>query len=168
MKLTIEIVETILTEMHNGRSLNSTLKEFKINSMMFYDFVAENPILSSKYARAQTARAELLVEELIDIADTEPDPQKARNRIDARKWYASKMTPHKYGDRIDLNLTTTVDIGKALLEAKQRVSLPTRYPDIIVETEKPLISSVSNELAAGLEPVSDATQPIELVDDIFD
>ncbi|MEX2673425.1 MAG: terminase small subunit [Phycisphaeraceae bacterium] len=54
------------------------------------------------YARACQFRAELYAEQIIDIADTEPDPQKARVRIDARKWVACKLLPRKYGERVDV------------------------------------------------------------------
>lgn len=57
---------------------------------------------SSQYARACEIRTESFAEEIVDIADTEPDPSKARNRIDARKWVASKLLPKKYGDAMTL------------------------------------------------------------------
>ncbi len=51
------------------------------------------------YAHAREARADMIADEVINIADTEPDPNKARVRIDARKWYAAKLNPKRYGDR---------------------------------------------------------------------
>lgn len=52
------------------------------------------------YARARQVQADYFADETIVIADTEPDPQVARVRIDARKWHASKTAPKKYGDKI--------------------------------------------------------------------
>lgn len=53
-----------------------------------------------QYARACEHRSELFAEEIVDIADTEPDPQRARVRIDARKWVAAKLLPKKYGEAV--------------------------------------------------------------------
>lgn len=53
-----------------------------------------------QYARAKSQAAERQAEEIIEIADTEPDVNRARVRIDARKWVASKLVPKKYGERM--------------------------------------------------------------------
>lgn len=60
----------------------------------------ETGLLGEQYARARQAQAELIADEVVNIADTEEDPQKARVRIDARKWYAGKMKPKVYGDKV--------------------------------------------------------------------
>lgn len=69
-----------------------------------------------QYARAREAQADLLAEQIIQIADdgtndTQVDDEgnvrvdqdviaRSRLRVDARKWLASKMAPKKYGDKI--------------------------------------------------------------------
>ena len=60
--------------------------------------------------RARGWQAEYLAEEILNIADTCTDPQKAKLQIDARKWYASKLAPRKYGEKLDLNEHQTGDI----------------------------------------------------------
>lgn len=50
-----------------------------------------------QYAHAKDEAAERFAEEIIEIADTEPDHNRARVRIDARKWTAAKLLPKKYG-----------------------------------------------------------------------
>ncbi|MFI8608518.1 hypothetical protein ACIGFL_09355 [Pseudomonas sp. NPDC077649] len=70
----------------------------------------------AQYARAREDRADLLAEEILQIADdgrndTQVDEDgnvfidhdviaRSRLRVDARKWLASKMAPKKYGDKI--------------------------------------------------------------------
>ena len=102
------------------------------------------------------------MDEIIDIADTEIDPQRARNRIDARRWYASKMKPDKFGDRIDLNINAVVDVSSALLEARQRAAqvIDAQYRDITQD---------SSTNATGLEPVAiPRDAPKKSPPDIFD
>lgn len=120
-----EMFEKIIDALYKGNSLKKELEKHRINPRAFFDYINGRPDRQKVYAQAQCARSELCVEEILDIADHEADPIRARNMIDARRWYASKMQPHKYGDKIDLNVNATVDLSAALLEAKQRITLPT-------------------------------------------
>jgi hypothetical protein len=51
--------------------------------------------------RARQLQADHFVDEIIEIIDTETDPNRARVRMDGRKWVAAKQAPKKYGDKID-------------------------------------------------------------------
>lgn len=82
-------------------------------------WLRENPEFQTQYAHAREEQAELLAEEILEIADDgKPDfsfdpeqglivdgdaIQRARLRVDSRKWIASKLKPKKYGDKIDHN-----------------------------------------------------------------
>lgn len=66
-------------------------------------WVAEGGRWSEQYAYAKQAQADYLAHQVIDIADTDTDAKKAKNRIEARIWYASKLNPKKYGDKLELN-----------------------------------------------------------------
>lgn len=79
---------------------------------------------SEQYARAKRLQIEVLVDEIIEIADDSSQDNiinqqgqiicnnatinRARLRIDTRKWIASKLAPKIYGDKIDN--THSVDI----------------------------------------------------------
>ena len=60
------------------------------------------------YAHARDVQQEFYAAQVISIADTEKDPAIARNRMDARKWYASKVAPKKWGDKVDISATVEV------------------------------------------------------------
>ena len=153
VELTDELIIELINQMANGLSLKSQLKLIGVEPFKFFDALNDRPDLEALYTRAQVARAELEVENIIDIADTEDDAQRARNRIDTRRWYAAKMRPQKYGDRIDLNINQTVDIGSALIEAKSRV-LPQRDLNLIespqrAESNEIIIDSTSDQQSDG-------------------
>ena len=71
----------------------------------FLQWIDKDENKSKQYARACEERAVFIFEDILDIADnTENEEiQKARLRVDARKWFLSKMLPKKYGDRLDLS-----------------------------------------------------------------
>ncbi len=65
-------------------------------------WLRENEKFQTQYARAREEQADVLAEEIIDIADTKTDdPQRSRLMVDTRKWYAGKLRPKKYGDKLE-------------------------------------------------------------------
>jgi hypothetical protein len=77
---------------------------------------------SVRYARAVELRADVWADETVTIADDpEKDPNRARNQIQARQWVASKHASKKYGDRIDLNVSQSLDITAILTDARARL-----------------------------------------------
>ncbi len=75
----------------------------------FYVWLAddEDGKKNERYARATEARAAREFEKMNDIADDAEEDKnaiaKARLRIDTRKWTLAKMSPNKYGDKLDVN-----------------------------------------------------------------
>ena len=65
-----------------------------------YRWLESNDQFRDLYSRARERQATHFADEIIDIVDNEPDANKARVRMDARKWHAAKTAPKKYGDRI--------------------------------------------------------------------
>lgn len=78
------------------------------------------PAFREALDRAREPHIEATVDQIQVIADTDLDPQRARNRIQVRQWRAAKLRPERYGERLDLNVNGVVSISAALLEAKAR------------------------------------------------
>lgn len=65
---------------------------------------------AERYAQAREDRAALLADQIIEIVDdAKLDPADKRVRMDARKWLAAKMDPHRYGDKIEQHVSGRVD-----------------------------------------------------------
>lgn len=102
----------------NGLSLRKSLGGYGMpDATTFYKWCDEDDAKAKRYARACEARADIMFEELIEIADKQGEDVVgedqfgnpiinhniiARNRlqVDARKWALSKMNPKKYGDKV--------------------------------------------------------------------
>ena len=84
-------------------------------------WLAREPTFQERYARAKEMQADLLAEEILDIADDGSNDfmtiikndveytvenkewlNRSRLRVDSRKWIASKLKPKKYGDKMAL------------------------------------------------------------------
>jgi hypothetical protein len=59
-----------------------------------------------QYARPRETQAHNLAEQAVEAAFTAPDPQQGRLRFDALRWYASKLLPKVYGERVEVEQTT--------------------------------------------------------------
>ncbi len=108
---TPENAAAICERIANGESLRSICDDDKMPSKVaVLDWLNEDSTFATQYARAREEQADHYADEIIEIADVEKDAAKARNRIDARKWKASKLKPKKYGDKLDLNHSGQVNM----------------------------------------------------------
>lgn len=96
---------------------------------------------SDKYARARDLQAEVLADEIIEIADdgmndvvvgedgkerTDHEAiARSKLRVDARKWYASKVAPKKYGDRLQQEIT-----------GKDGAPLPAAVSQVVIDPKR--------------------------------
>lgn len=113
-----KIFDNICEIIINGKSLRTALKssKVKIDVSTFFVWLREDEIKSKQYARATIERAELMFEDMCDIADQEPrltktkfgmavdggDVQHKKLMVDTRKFAISKMMPKKYGNTPDI------------------------------------------------------------------
>lgn len=119
------IFDIVLARIMEGKSLSDVCRDDDMPSRAeVHRWLASDPAISDKYARACEIRADVLFDELLDIADDGTNDwmeranadgstgdkvlnaehvQRSRLRIDARKWALAKMQPKKYGDKLDLN-----------------------------------------------------------------
>ena len=144
------LVQNIIERILNGASLKDATRDCGIDVFKFNRILQGDRSAAQAYARAVEIRADCLADEALQIADTESDSSKARNQIQVRQWLASKLYAKRYGDRIDLNVTQTIDIGSTLAEARARL-LPARYQHEVEDIEARVIPSGSEHGATDKE-----------------
>lgn len=126
----VEVFKNILKLIsEEGLSLRKALKKVHVGSETFYKFIDSDLEYQKQYARACEDRAEFIFDEIFDIADdntmdvkiidtklgeveiTDNDViQRAKLKVDARKWALSKMNPKKYGDKIEVDQNNSGEI----------------------------------------------------------
>jgi hypothetical protein len=108
-----EIATRICVELSSGRSLRAICEEADMpDKATVFRWLAANETFRDQYARARDAQADAMLDDILEIADQYDNLQdkldvehinRAKLRIDTRKWAMSKMSPKKYGDKLDLN-----------------------------------------------------------------
>lgn len=122
---TQEQADQICELIMQGKSLKTACKEMKIEERKVFRWLA-NPAFDEfrqQYARAREVQAEILADQIVDIADDSSNDtiehekfgkllnkewvERSKIRIDARKWTAVKLLPKKYGDKQQVDATVT-------------------------------------------------------------
>jgi len=117
-----DIADAICEQIADGKSLRAICEQegMPTRATVFRWLGDERFILfRDRYARAREAQADVLFDEIKEIADdTRGDTivgedgtasadhewiARARLRVDARKWMAGKLRPKVYGDRLDIS-----------------------------------------------------------------
>jgi hypothetical protein len=129
-KFSEELFENICNQISTTSiGLHKICKEVGISAVTFFEWIKEDAELSNRYARAREAQAELLADQIIEIADDSTNDTKtivgkagdlieventewtnrSKLRVEARKWIAAKLKPKKYGDKVEVDQTINVN-----------------------------------------------------------
>jgi len=161
-----ELVAVICERIANGESLKAICEDDEMPSQStVFKWLSEKPDFTEKYAHARDAQADALFDDILSIADDGRNDWMQRNfgeetrwvengeairrsqlRIDARKWMASKLKPKKYGDRLDLNHSGSID---------------TLTDDALNARLAQLLGKAGAVAASGGEGEEDETKPAE-------
>ena len=164
------LADEICRRMSTGRSLTSVCRDADIPHRELINkwiLSGKYPHLNASYARARDLLADTLFEQCLDIADQsdndyipvthangkttlEANPSavnRARLRIDTRKWVAGKLRPAKYGDKVllagadggDLSITNKQVIDIAGMPKDQRDTLRQIIREARARSETPMI-----------------------------
>jgi hypothetical protein len=97
------IFDTICERLSNGESLRGICRDDGMPQLStVWRWMVDNEERRNQYMRAREEQADTLADEIVAIADNATDAQIARLQVDARKWFASKVAPKKYGDKTDI------------------------------------------------------------------
>jgi hypothetical protein len=102
---TDEIAKKICDRICQGEGLVRICEEKGMPAQgTVYIWLRDQPKFQEMYTRAREVQQDFHAEQLLEIADEEPEFHHhvgwAHNRIEARKWIMSKLAPRKYGDKV--------------------------------------------------------------------
>ncbi|WP_457660183.1 MULTISPECIES: terminase small subunit-like protein [Sinorhizobium] len=118
--------DAILEKLSIGKSLREICSAKGMPSeALVRKWISQDEDFGAQFARAREAGMEALGDEILQIADSQEGDliktedgreivnhdaiQRAKLRVDTRKWIMSKIAPKKYGDRLDLNHSGSID-----------------------------------------------------------
>jgi hypothetical protein len=128
-KYTQELADYICERLACGESMRSVCRDADLPAVSsVFKWIREDAEFSSQYAKAKEESADALIEDMLDIADNGVNDymenldadgkcvgyrlngeflQRSKLRVDVRKWAASKLKPKKYGDKTQVDNTSS-------------------------------------------------------------
>jgi len=112
-KWTAEVEAEILERVARGEAIRNICgvdrDDWLPSWATFRKRVMADDEFATRYARAKDAKADAIFDEVLTIADQSTPETVAvdRLRIDARKWMAGKLRPKVYGDKQEIDHTSS-------------------------------------------------------------
>lgn len=129
-----ELADAICAEIVQGYSIRTICKAEPMPCVAtIFNWFRSHPEFLEQYEKAKEMQADMLAEDLLDIADDGTNDwmekfgkegenlgyqingehiQRSRLRVDTRKWIASKLKAKKYGDRVQTDVQALDKNGK--------------------------------------------------------
>ncbi len=157
---TKELAQNICERISDGESVRTIVKDDKMpsSSTIFRWLLDEDKKeFWEQYEKSRNIQAEIMFEELLDIADDGSNDwvvrngkeeeewwqqngealQRSRLRVDTRKWYLSKVLPKKFGDfsrqelsgKIEVQQITGMTILQDARDSKDENSIQNKKPE---------------------------------------
>lgn len=120
------LFETTLDKVAEGMNIKTILNLDGRGIQMgrFVRWIMKDDQRRTRYYAAQQTGAEIVFEEMIDIADGEgtfEDVQRSKLRIDTRKWVLGIHDKKRFGDKTN-EMTVNINLGEAMARAAERVA----------------------------------------------
>lgn len=184
ISLSDEVGEAICVRLIEGESLREICEDPDLPSQRtVYRWLAAERTFWQLYARAREAQMDRWAEEIVEIADDASndyiertgtdgevervlDPeavQRSKLRIDTRKWVMSKLAAKRYGDKVAVDVTGSVEVS-ALSDAELEARTRARLVDLGVEVAGQLLLAKPGTAQAPLPVPSVEPEPVEVVD----
>lgn len=121
------IKKEVINRISNGESLLNICRDDKMPCRdTIFEWLSRDKEFSDKYERAREIRADRIFDEILEIADDSSGDyfngddggmvlnreaiERAKLKIDARKWILAKMVPKKYSEKMELEHSGSVTL----------------------------------------------------------
>jgi hypothetical protein len=108
-----ELATTICDRLTQGEALIAITSDAGMPSIRsVFRWLEANDRFRREYARARELQAHVMAEKAVAAGDaaTPEDAHAARVRYDAMRWYAGKLLPKTYGDKVQQEHSGTVTL----------------------------------------------------------
>jgi hypothetical protein len=128
-----EIADALEHEMINGLNIVKACNKLNLSRSSVYRWMQENPSFRTQCAGAREGLADKMLADLekeIDEAEKQGrDPQFLKIKVSHRQWLIEKIAPRMYGQKLQAEITGSVDVQKpktidvSVLSPEQRFAL---------------------------------------------
>lgn len=129
-------LQTALDLANDGALIREICAKLGIATTTLTEWQVKDARFRALFAQARENGLHLLADSLVGLPDEYADVQKARLKSDNIKWLLARKLSRVYGDRLDVNVSGTIDLAGTLIEARQRaLSQPMRNQQEIEDAQ---------------------------------
>ena len=130
-----DIADAIVKHITGGGHMSKVKELYGLDPATVWSWRRKHEGFDEAVARAEEARAELWSDQLIEIADTDEDANRARVRIDARWKVIGSLLYRRYGVKQSIDINQNVNVAVAHADALLRLAgqakqIETTYKDV--------------------------------------
>lgn len=140
--ITYKHLEHILKAISENKNFFVTLNNYNISPVEFFQYLSKNPDDAMKFDQVRQIGTEKLLQDCLGAMRDAPDRfqlDKAISMFKASQWFAEKIIPKTYGQRIEVNHNVSPDIKGILEEAEQRRAIAVK--GYLIESKSDLDSA---------------------------
>ena len=98
-----EVAEQILERLAEGETLRAVCRDLKVSTVVAHDWCEANAEFATRYARAREHQGHAAADRAVERAMQRSDsPQADRLEFDALRWFAGKVAPRHYSDKVQV------------------------------------------------------------------
>jgi tRNA 2-selenouridine synthase SelU len=99
----------VILRISKGETLRAVARDLEFDPSIIYQMKAIDPEKAQRYAQARESQAECMVDELLEVADTQcnsqEEIQQLKIRVDLKKWVTARNHPARFGDKIQTEVS---------------------------------------------------------------
>jgi hypothetical protein len=121
--ITQEEVDIVLHYLADGYTLKKCSQVVGKDSGRLRKLISKYPKLNEQYEAARLLGLDAMADRLQDIHEQIEDTHKARLASENAKWLLSRLNSRKYGDKLDVNVSGTIDLMAAIQSGRERMAI---------------------------------------------
>jgi hypothetical protein len=129
-----ETIRAVLEDFANGLPLATACDRHGVCDSRMYARMRDSVDWRDAWRAASERHAAAMVRQALELAESDPDPARARNRMAIRQWIAGRVARETWGDRVDVAIDQRVSIAAALEAAEGRMR-PIRDLSRVIDAE---------------------------------
>lgn len=162
-----DTIRAVLEDFANGLPLATACDRHGVCDSRMYARMRDSEVWRDLWRSASERHAAAMVRQALELAESDPDPARARNRMAIRQWIAGRVARDAWGDRVDVAIDQRVSIAAALEAAESRVR-PIRDQSKVIDAESADITNLPALTATDNETVARASSAPAALPDPFD
>lgn len=127
-------IDTLFGHIADGYSLKKAAEAQSLDAGQLRRLLANTPDLLQRYETVRMLGCDALADRIQDMHELIDDTAKATLASNNAKWLLARLNSRKYGDKLDVSVSGTIDLQAAINAGRQRLEQQRIDDGITIDT----------------------------------